>query len=109
MKPGIAVAGVAVAALAAWLWLNPSGPAPAQAQAPAKAPRWQYAVSYHSDLMALGEKSLNGNLTKLGEQGWELVAVTPGIRGDKGKEVAGQTSYSWHRFPGGGPGVPGHV
>jgi hypothetical protein len=67
------------------------------AQRAAKRPQWQYAVYYHSDLMALGEKTANQNLTKLGEQGWELVAVTPGIRGDKGEVVSTQTTYFFKR------------
>jgi hypothetical protein len=75
----------------------PQWPEPALAQAPAKRPQWQYAVYYHSDLMALGEKTANENLTKLGEQGWELVAVTSGIRGDKGEEVSTQTTYFFKR------------
>ena len=51
----------------------------------------------HSDLMALGEKRIGPNVTKLGEEGWELVAVTPGIRGDKGEEVTAQTTYLFKR------------
>jgi hypothetical protein len=69
----------------------------AVAQPAAKLPQWQYAVYYHSDLMGLGEKSVNQNLTKLGEQGWELVAVTPGIRGAKGEEISTQTTYFFKR------------
>jgi hypothetical protein len=70
---------------------------PAAAQPPAKRPQWQYAVYYHSDLMALGEKTVNQNLSKLGEQGWELVAVTAGIRGEKGEDVSTQTTYFFKR------------
>jgi hypothetical protein len=77
------------------VWVSP--PESAIAQPAAKQPRWQYAVYYHSDLMALGEKTVNRNLTKLGEQGWELVAVTSGIRGDKGEEVSSQTTYFFKR------------
>ena len=51
----------------------------------------------HSDLMALGEKRIGPNLTKLGEEGWELVAVTPGIRGEKGEDVITQTTYFFKR------------
>jgi hypothetical protein len=54
-------------------------------------------TAYRSRLRRRGPGRINENLTKLGEQGWELVAVTPGIRGDKGKEVAGQTTYFFKR------------
>jgi hypothetical protein len=47
--------------------------------------------------MALGEKRIGPNLTKLGEEGWELVAVTPGIRGEKGEDVITQTTYFFKR------------
>jgi hypothetical protein len=72
-------------------------PGAAHAQAPAKRLQWQYTVYYHSDLMALGEKTATLNLTKLGEQGWELVAVTSGIRGAKGEDVTKQTTYFFKR------------
>ena len=48
-------------------------------------------------LMALGEKRIGPNLTKLGEEGWELVAVTSGIRGEKGEDVVTQTTYIFKR------------
>jgi hypothetical protein len=72
-------------------------PGGAQAQAPAKRLQWQYIVYDHSDLMALGEKTIGQNLSKLGEQGWDLVAVTPGIRGAKGADVITQTTYVFKR------------
>jgi hypothetical protein len=72
-------------------WVN--SPITATAQAPARPVQWQYAVYYHSDLMALGKKTANQNLTTLGEQGWELVGITQGIHGDKGEEVTKQTAY----------------
>jgi hypothetical protein len=95
MKPVLVVAFALATGYSAAVWLG--APAPAVAQAAAKRPQWQYAVYYHSDLMDLGEKTANQNLTKLGEQGWELVAVTPGIRGDKGKDVTTQTTYIFKR------------
>jgi hypothetical protein len=88
---------VVALALAIGYWVGAWLEAPAVAQPPAKRSQWQYAVYYHSDLMALGEKTINQNLTKLGEQGWELVAVTPGIRGDKGQDVNTQTTYFFKR------------
>src|SRR5262245_15249208 len=95
MKAGL-VGTLLVAACCLTGWsLKPS--VPAVAQAPAKRPQWQYAVYYHSDLMGLGHKTLNQNLSKLGEQGWELVAVTPGIRGEAGKDVSTQTTYFFKR------------
>jgi hypothetical protein len=68
-------------------------PIPATAQAPDRPVQWQYAVYYHSDLMALGEKTVNQNLTKLGEQGWELVGITQGIHGAACEEISKQTAY----------------
>jgi hypothetical protein len=95
MKPGLVIAFVLAAGCCLGWWLKPSDPA--VAQGPAQRPQWQYAVYYHGDLMALGEKTVNQNLTRLGEQGWELVAVTPGIRGAKGEEVSTQTTYFFKR------------
>jgi hypothetical protein len=95
MKRILVVAFVLAAGSATVAWLR--SPGPAVAQQPPRRPQWQYAVYYHSDLMALGEKTAGQNLTKLGEQGWELVAVTPGIRGDKGEEVTAQTTYLFKR------------
>ena len=93
----ILVAAVALAAAAAVVGGLGSPPGPAVAQPAAKRPQWRYAVYYHGDLMAVGEKTLNQNLSKLGEQGWELIAVTPGIRGEKGEDVSGQTTYFFKR------------
>jgi hypothetical protein len=95
MKGVLLVAMLVVASGAVGYCLR--SPGAAHAQAPAKLLQWQYAVYYHSDLMALGEKTANQNLTKLGEQGWELVAVTSGIRGDKGEDVSKQTTYLFKR------------
>ena len=95
MKQLFPVFLVLATGLSAATWMASSPPA--AAEPPFKRPQWQYAVYYHSDLMALGEKTMNQNLTKLGEQGWELVAVTPGIRGDKGEEVTAQTTYLFKR------------
>src|SRR5262245_34912160 len=95
MKRLLLMALVLATGLSAATWLGSSPPA--AAGPPAKWAQWQYAVYYHSDLMALGEKTANQNLTKLGEQGWELVAVTPGIRGDKGEDVSTQTTYFFKR------------
>ena len=86
----VVILAVAVCFLAI-TWVK--SPMTATAQAPARPVQWQYAVYYHSDLMALGEKTANQNLTKLGEQGWELVGITQGIHGDKGEEVSKQTAY----------------
>jgi hypothetical protein len=95
MKRVLLVAVLVVAAGAVGSWLR--APGSANAQVPAKRLLWQYAVYYHSDLMALGEKTANQYLTRLGEQGWELVAVTSGIRGDKGEDVSKQTTYFFKR------------
>jgi hypothetical protein len=72
-------------------------PAPAVAQAPAKRVQWQYAVYYHSDLMALGGKTIGASLSKLGADGWELVSVVPGITGEKEVETK-QTTFIFKRM-----------
>ena len=63
------------------LWLSPASPSQGTTvRGPqAKAGRWGYAVYSQGDLMGLGEKTIHGNLNKLGEDGWELVAIAPGI------------------------------
>ena len=95
MKRLLLVAVVIAASFSAVTWLGSSPPAAAQPVP--RQPQWQYAVYYHTDLMALGEKTANQNLTKLGEKGWELVAVTTGIRGEKGEDVSTQTTYFFKR------------
>jgi hypothetical protein len=75
--------------------VNPPHPAVAQPP-PAKRVQWQYSVYDHSDLKALGGKTIGANLSKLGEAGWELVAVVPGITGEKGVEIK-QTTYFFKR------------
>jgi hypothetical protein len=95
MKRLLLVVLVLAAGFSAATWLG-SSPL-ADAQPPAKGPQWQYVVYDHSDLMALGDKRIGPNLTKLGEQGWELVAITPGIRGEKGEDVVKLTTYFFKR------------
>jgi hypothetical protein len=75
--------------------VHPAPPAPAQG-----GPRrvaWEYAVYYHGDLMALGGKTLYANLNKLGASGYELVAVVPGIVGEKARDVTKQTTFFFKR------------
>jgi hypothetical protein len=95
MMRALLIALLVVAACSVGVCLR--SPGGAQAQGPAKRLQWQYTVYDHRDLMALGEKTISQNLSKLGEQGWELVAVTPGIRGDKGADVISQTTYVFKR------------
>jgi hypothetical protein len=84
MKRLLLVALVVAAGVSAATWLGSSPPA--AAQPPAKWPQWQYAVYDHSDLMALGEKRIGQNLTKLGEQG-------------NGHVRKGTKASSWGRSP----------
>jgi hypothetical protein len=95
MRTAIVVTGLVVGGWLICFWLK--SPGPALAAGTAQQPQWLYTVYYYSDLMELGEKTTTLNLTKLGKQGWELVAVTPGIRGDKGAEVTTQTTYYFKR------------
>lgn len=71
--------------------------APARQPEAAKRPAWRYAVYYHDDLMAWGGRTLNENLTKLGDQGWELVTITQGLKGDGKAVLTTQTVYFFKR------------
>jgi hypothetical protein len=96
MRNRLLVATVLAAGCLAGLGLR-SG-SPAAAEEPPKRPQWQYRVFYHSDLMALGADKINANLTKLGEEGWELVSVSGGglTDGSRGG-VTNQTVYFFKR------------
>lgn len=95
MRNRLVVAAALVACCVVGLGLR-SGP-PAVAQEAPKRPEWQYAVYYHSDLMAVGKDTVGKNLSKLGEDGWELVAVTPGITDGSRGGVTNQTVYFFKR------------
>jgi hypothetical protein len=44
---------------------------------PDTAPRWEYRVLTKEQMLDLGKKDLATGLNKLGDEGWELVAVEP--------------------------------
>src|SRR5947209_13793157 len=44
-------------------------------------PRWEYAAHGRSEVEKLGGDDFRAGLNKLGDQGWELVAVEPGAAG----------------------------
>ena len=60
-------------------------------------PRWEYAVYYHADVLALAGKSLHEKLNKLGDSGWELVSVAPGLSEGKEETAVKQTVYFFKR------------
>ena len=80
------------------LWLSPAATSQGTTVrgAQAKGVRWGYAVYPHGDLMGLGEKTIYGNLNKLGEDGWELVAVAPGITSSAPSAIR-ETTYFFKR------------
>jgi hypothetical protein len=43
--------------------------------------------------MAAGQDTAGKNLTKLGEDGWDLVAVSPGVADGSRGGVTNQTTY----------------
>src|SRR5258707_15283853 len=57
--------------------------------------------------MALGEKTANQNLTKLGEQGWELVAIASRILYAGVPPLSGGGRPAGPRRPAGRPGPAG--
>jgi hypothetical protein len=81
MRRTLLVAAFLAACCCAGLWLKAAASSQGTTvQGPqAKGVRWGYAVYSQGDLMGLGEKTIHGNLNKLGEDGWELVAVAPGL------------------------------
>jgi hypothetical protein len=95
MRNRLILAAALVAGCLGGLGLK-SGP-PAAAQEAAKRPQWEYRVVYHSDLMAVGESTAGKNLTKLGADGWELVAVSGGLADGSRGGVTNQTAYFFKR------------
>ena len=91
MRNRLIVAAALVAGCLTGLGLR-SGP-PVAAQEAAKRPLGQYAAFYHTDLMAVGQDTVGKNLSKLGEDGWELVAVAPGVTDGSRGGVTNQTVY----------------
>jgi hypothetical protein len=81
---------------AAGLWLKQSGPALAR-EAPGR-PKWEYAMHSHTGLMQHGrKKAVHESLNVLGEQGWELVSVVPGITTERKAEAIKETTYFFKR------------
>jgi hypothetical protein len=95
MRPcGIAL--LLLVAFAAGVWLSPAAALRAQNQAPPA--RWQYGVFYQADVQTLGGKTLHDNLNKLGEAGWELVQVVPGLSDGHEHNTVKQTVYFFKRL-----------
>jgi RNA polymerase sigma factor (sigma-70 family) len=91
---------------------------------PARAPgpRWEYKALARTEIEALGRKGEGGyrltvGLNQLGAQGWELVAVEPGMQTGGGGGLPptfSSSTYVFRRYAAGGsmrppaaPGVPG--
>jgi uncharacterized protein (TIGR03067 family) len=58
-----------------------SGAGPGSAAAPShhSGPRWEYRTLTRQELINLAQKDVTAGLNKLGEDGWELVAIRPGV------------------------------
>ena len=95
MRNSLIVAAVVIAAGLLGLGLR-NGPS-VVADEPAKRTQWEYRVYYHTDLMAVGADTVNGNLTKLGADGWELVIVSGGLTDGSRGGVTPQTVYFFKR------------
>jgi len=54
-------------------------PAPPDKAAPA-GPKWEYKVLNRGEIADLGNKDFATGLNKLGDEGWEMVALGPGVR-----------------------------
>jgi hypothetical protein len=75
-----------------------AGGAPPAAAAPPEgppdaAPRWEYRVLTHDQVIDLGKKDLAAGLNRLGDDGWELAAVDGAYifkrpKGRRGEQVA---------------------
>jgi hypothetical protein len=91
MRNRLIVAAAPVAGCVAGLSLR-TGP-PAAAQEAPKRPQWEYRVHYHSDLMAVRQDTTGKNLTNLGKDAWELVAVSGGLTDGSRGGVTNQTAY----------------
>jgi hypothetical protein len=98
MRRTLIVATFLAAGCCVGLWLLPAAPSQGTTVrgAQAKGVRWGYAVYPHGDLMGLGEKTIYGNLNKLGEDGWELVAVAPAITSSAPSAIR-ETTYFFKR------------
>jgi hypothetical protein len=60
---------------------------------PALGPKWEYRVLAKREVAELGKKDLAAGLNKLGDEGWELVAVEP-----QAGRSSGQPTYYFKRL-----------
>jgi hypothetical protein len=59
--------------------------------------RWEYRIVTRSELAALGDKNIAAGLNKLGEEGWELVAIEPGFTAPPGAGGSTDSQYCFKR------------
>jgi hypothetical protein len=62
----------------------------------AVAPKWEYKALTKAQVADLGKKDFAAGLNKLGDEGWELVALEPGPDG-RGGRSSGQTTFYFKR------------
>jgi hypothetical protein len=65
-----------------------AAPAPEKAVSPG--PKWEYKVLTKDEIAGLSNKDFAAGLNKLGEEGWELVAVEPAQAGARGAGAGGR-------------------
>lgn len=59
--------------------------------------KWEYRVASKDELAALGSKNVAAGLNKLGEEGWELVAIEPGFAAPPGAVGSAPPQYYFKR------------
>jgi type II secretory pathway component GspD/PulD (secretin) len=59
-------------------------------------PKWEYKALTKAQVADLGKKDFAAGLNKLGDEGWELVALEPGLEGRSGRS-SGQTTFYFKR------------
>ena len=65
-----------------------AAPVPEKAVSPG--PKWEYKVLTKDEIAGLSDKDFAAGLNKLGEEGWELVAVEPAQAGARGAGAGGR-------------------
>jgi hypothetical protein len=73
-----------------------AGPGTASAPAHRTGPRWEYRTLTRQELLDLGQKDVTAGLNKLGDDGWELVAVRAGMAPERGPRRPGDTGTEYY-------------
>ena len=66
-------------------------------EAGAARPKWEYRILTREEIHKLGTNDLKAGLTKLGEEGWELITLEPEVKAEVGR--TGQSAMFYFKRP----------